>query len=138
MIFSARNTKKEKHTCEIEVSVRRTHSSRSSRSRRWQERTSACFDDHHNDDYNDYDVVDDDDAQDCGKSEPASFAYFDDDDHENGRPGDVGVLSRISQQSASISINQQQSAAISINQHQSASISSNQLQSALISINQHK
>ena len=29
-------------TCEIEVSVRRTHSSRSSLSRRWQERTSAC------------------------------------------------------------------------------------------------
>ena len=53
------------------MSVRRTHSSRSSRSRRWQERTSACFDDHHNDDDDEDDVVNDDDAQDCGKSEPA-------------------------------------------------------------------
>ena len=29
-------------TCEMEVSVSKTHSSRSRRSRRWQERTSAC------------------------------------------------------------------------------------------------
>ena len=49
-------------TWEMEVSVRRTHSSRSSRSRRWQERTSACFDhDHDVNDGNDGDEHHDDD-----------------------------------------------------------------------------